>query len=146
MTIIWFGVGIGAKVALAFLGTVFVAASQSFRGAEQIDPLLVSRVRVFGGSHNQIFKTLLLPSSAVWVLSSLRLTIGLALLGAFVGEFIAAERGLGYQILRASGLFDTPRVIVGVIAIVVIAMALDKLVDLLERRAIRWRGEQPAVM
>jgi len=114
MTIIWFGVGIKAKVILAFLATVFVAAAQAYKGAEQVDRLHLQRLRVFGANRWQVFRLLLLPSSVVWVISSLRLTIGLALLGAFIGEFIAADRGLGYMIVKAGGLYDTPRVIVGV--------------------------------
>jgi NitT/TauT family transport system permease protein len=143
MTIIWFGVGIGAKIALAFMGTVFVAATQAYRGAEQVDPLLLRRFRIFGASRGRLFRLLLLPASAVWVVSSLRLTIGLGLLGAFIGEFIAANRGLGYLIVKAGGLYDTPRVIAGVIAIVAIAMLLDKGVDLIEQRALRWKAVEP---
>ena len=139
MTILWFGVGIGAKVILAFLATVFVAASQAYKGAEQIDRLHLQRLRVFGAKRWQVFRLLLLPSSLVWVLSSLRLTIGLALLGAFIGEFIAADRGLGYMIVKAGGLYDTPRVLVGVITIVAIAVTVDKAVDLVERQILKWK-------
>lgn len=139
MTIMWFGVGISAKIILAFLATVFVAASQAYKGAEQVDFLHLQRLRVFGAHRWQIFRLLLFPSSVVWVLSSLRLTIGLALLGAFIGEFIAADRGLGYMIVKAGGLYDTPRVLVGVISIVAMALGVGGVVDLIERRTVKWR-------
>jgi NitT/TauT family transport system permease protein len=138
ITILWFGVGMGAKVILAFLATVFVATAQAFRGAEQVDPLHLNRLRVYGATRRQIFDCLLLPSAAVWMLASLRLTIGSALLGAFIGEFIAADKGLGYMIVRAAGLFDTPRVLVGVFTIVAIALLVDRLIEAVERRALKW--------
>ena len=139
MTVLWFGIGIGAKIALAFLATVFVAMSQAYKGAEQVDPLLLRRFRVFGASRVHTFRHLLLPSAAVWMIGSLRITIGAASLGAFVGEFIASERGLGYMIIRASGIYDTPRVLVGVITLVTLALSLDGCVDWLEKRILRWR-------
>lgn len=141
MTVLWFGIGFSAKVALAFLATVFLAAGQAYKGAEQVDPLLLRRFRIFGASRWNTFGHLLFPSAAIWIIGSLRITIGAALLGAFIGEFIASEQGLGYMIIRASGIYDTPRVIVGVIVIVSLALMLDYLVDLLERRIFRWRLE-----
>lgn len=140
MTIIWFGIGISAKIILAFLATVFVAASQAYKGAEQVDVLHLQRLRVFGANRWQTFRLLLFPSSVVWVISSLRLTIGLALLGAFIGEFIAAERGLGHMIVRAGGLYDTPRVLVGVISIVVMSLGVESVVDSVERKTLKWRA------
>lgn len=138
MTIIWFGVGFGAKVALAFLATVFVAAAQAYRGAEQVDPLLMQRLHIFGATRWRQFTKLVIPASLIWVLAGLRLTSGLALLGAFIGEFIAADKGLGYYILRAGSVYDTPAVLAGVIVIVSIALAMDRGVDFVEKRAIRW--------
>lgn len=135
MTILWFGIGVGAKVALAFLGTVLVAAAQAHRGVRLADPLLVRRFRVFGASRAIVFRHLLLPSAALWIIGSLRLTIGSALLGAFVGEFIASDRGIGHLIVRASGLYDAATVIAGVISLAMMALALDAGIDMIEARA-----------
>lgn len=140
ITILWFGIGFEAKVALAALATVFLAAAQAFKGAEQVDPLLVRRFRVLGASRWVMFRRLLLPSALVWIVASLRLNIGAALLGAFIGEFIASQQGLGHLIIRASGLYDTSRVLVGVLAMIAIALLLDGLVGLAERRLFRWRA------
>jgi NitT/TauT family transport system permease protein len=136
ITILWFGIGIPAKIALAFLATVFLATSQSYKGVEQVDNRLIQQFRLFNATKWGTFRWLLIPSSTVWVINSLRLTIGAALLGAFIGEFIASERGLGHFIIRASGLYDTPRVLVGVIAIVLMAITLDRLIDHLEKWAL----------
>jgi NitT/TauT family transport system permease protein len=141
ITILWFGIGVGAKVALATLATVFLAAAQAFKGAEEVDPLLLQRFRVLGARHGVIFRNLLLPSALVWIVASLRLTISAALLGAFIGEFISSEQGIGRVIIRASGLYDTPRVLVGVIVMILLALVLDAVVGRLERRLFRWRRE-----
>jgi NitT/TauT family transport system permease protein len=141
MTILWFGIGISAKIALAVLSTVFLAAAQAFKGAEQVDPLLLRRFKVFGASRAIIFRRLLLPSALVWIVASLRLTIGAALLGAFVGEFIASEQGIGHIIIRAGGLYDMPRVLVGVFAMIAMAMLLEGLVGRFEKYLFKWRGE-----
>lgn len=140
MTILWFGIGIGAKVMLATLATIFLAAAQAFRGAEQVDPLLLARFRTFGASRALIFRRLLLPSALTWIVASLRLSVGAALLGAFVGEFIAAEHGLGHVIVKASGLYETPTVLVGVCAMLTIALTLDAAVSLVERGLLRRQG------
>jgi NitT/TauT family transport system permease protein len=139
MTILWFGIGIEAKIALAALSTVFLAAAQAFKGAEQVDPLLLRRLKLFGASKQVIFMRLLLPTAMVWIVASLRLTIGAALLGAFIGEFIASEQGIGRIIIRASSLYDTPRVLVGVFAMIGMAVALDFGVLRLEDRIFKWR-------
>lgn len=141
MTVLWFGIGFWAKVALAFLATVFLAVGQAYKGAEQVDPLLLRRFRIFGANRWHVFGYLLFPSASIWIIGSLRITIGAALLGAFIGEFIASEQGLGHMIIRASGIYDTPRVIVGVIVIVSLALILDYLVDILEKKLFRWRLE-----
>jgi NitT/TauT family transport system permease protein len=141
MTILWFGVGFGAKVALATLAVVFLAASQAFKGAEEVDPLLLRRMKIYGASNRHIFFRLLLPSSLVWIISSLRLTVGAALLGSFVGEFIASDQGIGRVIIRAGGLYDTPTVLVGVFSMVAIAVGLDKLIVKLESHLYRWKKE-----
>jgi NitT/TauT family transport system permease protein len=140
MTVLWFGIGTWAKITLAFLATVFIATGHAYKGAEEVDPLLLRRFRVFGASRWVIFRHLLLPSSAVWIIGSLRITIGTALLGAFVGEFIASERGLGHMIIRASGVYDTPRVLVGVLTLVALALVLDYGVNALERKIFRWKS------
>jgi NitT/TauT family transport system permease protein len=143
MTVLWFGIEIYAKIALSFLATVFIAASQAFKGAENVDPILQKQFRVMGASRFSTFRYLLLPASAIWIISSLRLTIGASLLGAFIGEFIASDCGLGNMILRASGVYDTPTVLVGVLTMVALAIFFDLIVDWVEQRLLRRRTSAP---
>ena len=106
MVIVWFGIGLWSKIMLAFLATVAVAIVQSYQGAVSIEPRYLRLMKVVGASRWQTFRLLVIPSSLIWVINALRLNIGLALLGAFIGEFISSEEGLGYMINKASGLYD----------------------------------------
>jgi NitT/TauT family transport system permease protein len=133
MMIVWFGVDFKMKVAMATFSTVLVALSQSYQGGRNVDARLMVMFEMYGSSHAQTFWKLILPSSLEWVLASLRLNIGLALLGAFIGEFIASERGLGYAILKASGTYDVPNVLAAALCIVALAFLLSTFVSLFER-------------
>ena len=106
LMIVWFGIGWGMKVALAGFSTVFVAFNQSYRGATLVSSEYVDVLRGMNASRHQVFFKVIVPGSLDWVLSSMRLNVGFGLLGAFIGEFIAADRGLGYLILRAGGLYN----------------------------------------
>ena len=133
MLIVWFGVGFQMKVAMAFFSTVLVALSQAYEGGKSVDSDLKVLFLMNGSSKRAMFWKLVLPSSMSWVLASLKLNIGLALLGAFIGEFIASENGLGHAILRAGGIYDVPYVLAGAICIIVLAFALNFLVSIIEK-------------
>jgi NitT/TauT family transport system permease protein len=133
MTVIWFGVGIFAKVVLVFLSVFFITITQAYKGIENIDRYLLARFMLFGADRKTIFMRLLMPTAAAWIISSLQLTIAAAVFGAFIGEFIASNAGLGHMIIRASGLYDTARVIEGVLAIMVLSTGLNWVVTKLGR-------------
>ncbi|CAN5692049.1 ABC transporter permease [soil metagenome] len=136
----WFGIDILSKIALAFLSTVTVAIVQSYQGAMSVDPRFLRMMQVVGATRWQTFKSVVVPSSVIWVLNAMKLNIGLALMGAFIGEFISSEHGLGYMIVKASGLYDQATVFVGVLALIVIALVLTFLVEQLENRLMRWKA------
>lgn len=140
IVIVWFGIGILSKVMLAFMSTIVVAIVQSYQGAMAVDDKYLKLMKVMGASRLQTFKLVVIPSSLIWVVNAMKLNIGLALLGAFIGEFISAEEGLGYMIVKASGLYDMATVIVGITALIVIALLLTQLVDLFEKRLMRWQS------
>jgi NitT/TauT family transport system permease protein len=125
LMIVWFGIGWSMKVALAAFSTVFVAFNQSYRGATLVSGEYVDVLKGMDASRHQIFFKVIVPGSLDWVLSSMRLNVGFGLLGAFIGEFIAADRGLGYLILRAGGLYNIPRAFAAAIGITVLALMLD---------------------
>jgi len=138
LLIIWFGTGILSKIVLVILSTLILAMVQSYKGASEIDKDKVNMMKSFGAKKNQIFKMLVVPSSLTWVLSAIKLNIGFALLGAFIGEFISSEAGLGHYIIRASGLYDISSVFAGIIMIALIALLLNFLADILERKLTPW--------
>lgn len=134
LLIVWFGVGFGMKVALAALSTVFVAFNQGYRGATLVAADYQDTLRGMNASRRHIFRKIIVPGSIDWVLASMRLNIGFGLLGAFIGEFIASDRGLGYLILRASGLYNVPRALAAGVGIVTLAFCLDAVGRAIERR------------
>ena len=124
MLIFWFGTGILSKIILGFIVTVAVAMMQSYTGACEADSNLLRMVQAFGGTRRQAFWKIVVPSSALWVLSGVRLNVSMALLGAFVGEFIASRMGLGHLIIVAEGLYNVNQIWVGVAGILFIACLL----------------------
>ena len=125
MMIVWFGVGLKMKIAMATFSTILVALSQAYDGGKNVNPELKRLFELNNSSNRQIFQKLVLPSSIDWVLASLRLNIGLALLGAFIGEFIASERGLGHIMLKAGGLYDIPYVLAAGVCIIGLAFLFN---------------------
>lgn len=137
--IFWFGTGILSKVVLGFLSTFAIAVAQSYTGASEADPNLQKLLKVFGASRTQIFTKVIVPSSMLWVLAGVRINIGMALLGAFIGEFIASNKGLGNLIILAEGLYNVNQIWVGVVGIIAIATVFNLLTSPVEKRARRWQ-------
>ena len=137
--ITWFGIGIFSKVMLAFLSTFTVAVVQSYQGAITVEPRFLRLMQVVGASRFQTFRLVVVPSSLIWVINAMKLNIGLALMGAFIGEFISAEEGLGYMIVKASGLYDMATVLVGVMTLIVIALSLTFVIERIEHRLLKWK-------
>lgn len=131
--VLWFGVGIVAKILVAALSCVFVAILQAYSGAREVDPALIDVARSFEASEFQVFRKVVVPSALVWVMNGFRLSVGSALLGAFLGEYISSTQGLGHLILVAGGLYNIPLVLVGVSMIVALGLLLVWAVDITER-------------
>ena len=125
LMIVWFGVGFSMKVALAALSTVFISFSQATQGTTLVSYEFVDVLKGMNASKRQIFTKVVIPSSLDWVLSSMRLNVGFGLLGAFIGEFIASDRGLGYLVLHAASLYNTPRAMAAAFGIILLALFFD---------------------
>ncbi len=138
MTIIWFGTGVFAKVMMATLSTIFVAVVQAYEGARRTDSELIGLTRAFGASRWQSFRLVVVPATGAWIIVSCRLNVGFAILGAFVGEFISSNQGLAHYILRASGLYDVPRVLAGVISLMGLSAVLTSSIRVLEKSTAPW--------
>jgi len=135
----WFGLGIWSKVALAITLVFFVVFFNVYQGVKEVDPGILASSRVMGASRRQLLHTVYLPSALSWLFSSLHNAVGLAFVGAVVGEYLGSARGIGYLILQAEGTFDVNGVFAGIIVLTVFALLLDGMVSLIERRYMIWR-------
>ncbi len=137
--IFWFGTGIWSKVVLGFLSTFVIALTQAYTGAIETDANLLRLTQAFGGTRSQAFFKIIVPSATIWVLSGIRLNIGMALLGAFVGEVISSRMGLGHLIILAEGLYNVNQIWVGVIGLMIIALLFHACTLPIEHWASRWK-------
>ena len=139
--IIWFGIGLTSKIAMASLSTIFVATFQAYEGVRNVDGDYVFLMRTMGSTRWQLFRHVVLPSAAVWVLAGARLNVGFAILGAFLGEVIASDHGLGQMIINATGLFNIPVAMAGVVGLCMLALVLVLCCTLIERALLPWRKD-----
>jgi NitT/TauT family transport system permease protein len=137
--VIWFGLGMSSKVATAFVLVFFAVFFNAFQGAREVDANLVNNARILGAGRMQVLRTIVVPSATSWILASLHSAFGFAIIGAVVGEYSGADKGLGLLINHAQGTFDSAGIYAGMIVITVIALLAEWLLTLLEQRLLRWR-------
>jgi NitT/TauT family transport system permease protein len=138
LIILFFGIGLLSKIMLVVFATVVVATVQAFEGASQANPNYIRLLQSFGASRWLIFKKVIVPSSLVWLFTGFKLNIGFAILGAFVGEFISSDAGLGHMIEIAKGLFNMPVVLAGIVMIALVSILLNSLIARLQRKFLPW--------
>lgn len=136
--IFWFGTGLWSKVVLGFLCTFFVAVAQAHTGASEVDPNLLRLAQAFRAKRMKIYRHIVIPSAVIWVLAGIRLNIGMALLGAFVGEFIASKAGLGHLIITAEGLYNVNQIWAGIVCVMGLAVFFTVCTIPVEKWAKRW--------
>ncbi|ACL57236.1 ABC transporter permease [Methylobacterium nodulans] len=136
---LWFGLGIWSKVALGVTLVFFVVFFNVFQGVREVSPVVLANTRMLGAGPRQLLRHVYLPSATSWVFSSLHNAVGIAFVGSVVGEYLGSERGVGYLILLAEGVFDINAVIAGILLLTVFALLLDIAVSFLENHLLRWR-------
>ena len=136
--VIWLGIGIGSKIALAFILVAVVIFFNVFTGIRQVDRRLVERVITLGGTRWDLLRHVYLPSVAAWVLSNLKVAVGFAFTGAVVGEFVAASRGLGYLLSFAQSTYNSALMMALVLLIVAVVLVIFLVAGRLEKRLLRW--------
>ncbi|MFZ2857364.1 ABC transporter permease [Acidovorax sp.] len=137
LVIVWFGVDMGAKVAIAASLTFIVALISVYQGTQEVDQDLVKLMRSLGARRLTIWRKVIVPGSTPWILATMRLNIGFAMIGAVVGEYISAKKGLGYFIYNAGALYDLNAVFVGIFCLMVLALVLDIVLLKVEAR-FKW--------
>lgn len=136
--VIWFGIGLGSKIALSFILVAVLIFFTVFSGIRQIDRRLVERVTTLGGDRWALVRHVYLPSVAAWVMSSLKVAVGFAFTGAVVGEFVAASRGLGYLLSFAQSTYNAALMLALVLLIMAVVLVLFALGGRLEKYLLRW--------
>ncbi|WP_395517836.1 ABC transporter permease [Pseudorhizobium flavum] len=137
LIIVWFGLGMESKIAIAAIITFIVAFLQAHKGTQQIDGDLIRLMQSLGARPLQMFRMVVVPGSLPWVVSALRLNVGFALIGAVVGEYISAEEGLGHQVYYAGQMYDLNSVWVGIFSLMAMALLLEVVVTWIEKK-LKW--------
>ncbi len=138
------GLGIASKVSLASVLVFFVVFFNAFQGVREVDRNLLANARVLGASRLAITRHVVLPSALTWIIASLHVAFGMAIIGAIVGEFLGAQKGLGLVIATAQNNFNPNGVFAAMFIIAVLALTAEGLIALLERRLLSWRPPSPA--
>ena len=136
---VWFGLGIASKVALGVTLVFFIVFFNVYQGVKEVSPVVLANARMLGADGKQLLRHVYLPSATSWVFSSLHTSVGLAFVGAVVGEYLGSSQGLGYLILQAEGTFDINTVMAGIVVLTLFALGLDAAVGRVERRLMKWQ-------
>src|SRR5215475_11643962 len=136
---VWFGLGITSKVVFGVTLVFFIVFFNVYQGVKEVSPVVLANARMLGASGRQLLRYVYLPSATSWVFSSLHTSVGLAFVGAVVGEYLGSARGVGYLIHQAEGVFDIDTVFAGILVLTVFALILDFIVTRVEDRLLVWR-------
>lgn len=135
----WFGLDMASKVALGVTLVFFIVFFNVYQGVREVSVTVLANARMLGASNRQLLRHVYIPSAMSWVFASLHNSVGLAFVGAVVGEYLGSSRGVGYLILQAEGTFDFNAVVAGILVLTAFALLLDGGVSLAERRLLVWQ-------
>jgi NitT/TauT family transport system permease protein len=136
---LWFGLGIWSKVALGVTLVFFIVFFNVYQGVKEVSPTVLANARMLGMSERQLMRHVYWPSALSWMFSSLHISVGFAVVGAVVGEYLGSAAGLGYLILQAEMTFDIAGVFAGMFVLAAFVLFIDFMVTLVERRLLVWR-------
>jgi NitT/TauT family transport system permease protein len=139
--IVWLGIGIWSKVGVVFLLVFFLNFFNTYAGMRQMDTEYVDLARLMGVRGWKLTFRVILPAISPYIFTGIRTSIPFSIIGAIVGEFIAATEGLGFFIRMSAGIFKTADVFVGIIVLMIMVIVMDKIAGLVERRALRWQTQ-----
>jgi len=136
---LWFGLGIASKVALGVTLVFFIVFFNVYQGVKEVSPTVLANARMLGMNENQLMRHVYWPSALSWMFSSLHTSVGFAVVGAVVGEYLGSAAGLGYIIQQAEGVFDVAGVFAGMFVLAVFVILIDMVVTVIEKRLLVWR-------
>jgi len=136
---LWLGLGIWSKVALGVTLVFFIVFFNVYQGIKEVSPTVLANARMLGMNERQLMRHVYWPSALSWMFSSLHTSVGFAVVGAVVGEYLGAAAGLGYLIQQAEGVFDVAGVFAGMFVLAAFVIVIDMLVTVVEKRLLVWR-------
>ena len=136
---LWLGLGIWSKVALGVTLVFFIVFFNVYQGVREVSPTVLANARMLGMNERQLMRHVYWPSALSWMFSSLHTSVGFAVVGAVVGEYLGSAAGLGYLILQAEGTFDIAGVFAGMFVLAAFVIVIDGIVTLVEKRLLVWR-------
>ena len=136
---LWLGLGIWSKVALGITLVFFIVFFNVYQGVKEVSPTVLANARMLGMNDRQLMRHVYWPSALSWMFSSLHTSVGFAVVGAVVGEYLGSAAGLGYLIQQAEGVFDVGGVFAGMFVLAAFVIVIDVVVTLVERRLLIWR-------
>ncbi len=139
---LWLGLGIWSKVALGVTLVFFIVFFNVYQGVKEVSPVVLNNAVMLGANRKQLLRHVYLPSATSWLFSSLHTSVGMAFVGAVVGEYLGSANGVGYLIHQAEGAFDINTVFAGILVLTAFALVLDFCVGLAEKRLLVWRPAQ----
>jgi NitT/TauT family transport system permease protein len=136
--ILWFGIGLSSKVAVAAVMVFFIVLINTIAGIRSASPQLLQVARVMGASEWDLVRKVTFPAATPFVVAALQIAVPQAMIGAIVGEFISSNRGVGHLISKAAGWLDTPGLFAGIFALLGVVMAMNYAVTALGNHLMRW--------
>ncbi len=139
--IVWLGIGIWSKVGVVFLLVFFLNFFNTYAGMKQMDQEYIDLARLMGARGWKLSFKVILPAVSPYIFTGVKTSIPFAVIGAIVGEFIAATEGIGFFIRLSAGVFKTADVFVGILVLMLLVIVMNKIADLVERRVLQWQTQ-----
>ena len=139
--IVWLGIGLWSKVGVVFLLTFFLNFFNTYTGMRQMDREYIDLASLMGVKGWKLTFKVIFPAISPYVFTGIRTSIPFAVIGAIVGEFVASTEGLGFFIRMSAGIFKTADVFVGIIVLMIMVIILDRIAEMIEKRALRWQSQ-----
>jgi len=140
--VLWFGLGTNSKIALGVSLIFFIVFYNTFQGVREADQRVIDKARMLGASEWQIVRHVQFPSAMTWILSSLHTSVGFALAGVVVAEYLGSTKGIGYLVSFAEGTFDSTGVFAGMTVLAVVVVLIELGITPVERRLLRWQPQR----
>lgn len=139
---LWFGLGIWSKVWLGVTLVFFIVFFNVYQGVREVPQVVLANARMLGMNERQLLRHVYWPAALSWVFSSLHTSVGFAMVGAVVGEYLGSSAGLGYLIHQAEGVFDVTGVFAGMVILTMFVMLVDIVVTQIENRLLKWKPSE----